>query len=638
MLVYQLITKYSVEEKIIERSRQKLAMENLVMSSSDKETAEDVNTLLLHGARKVLEEHDVEATSVKWTNEDIELLLNREISDTKGDKEGGAGYLGAVQGGMLDSRPVEQSPLKNGREWDDLLGKLAEQDKEAEEANLGRGKRQRRMIQYSFEPNIDANEDDEEAEEADDPSASGESSASLSGSDSDVSLDDEIGRGLRGPYLKKVRSMNEEEVLSSPLSQHHDQGLPQLPISNPPSLSHLLSQPSSLSPKIPPRSKILPPSSSSPLHTNLPSPKQPAYSTPHLSSWPTSVSPPTTLTASTGSGLSLGANDSQTPSSYAWNDKSASPGNFLDYTAPHTYGSSSASAAQTYQPTLSPLAGSREPSNLGRTQITGSSVPYHSAISHKVSEGLSPTALKTTLTPKTMQQGGSPNDSPKDLKFTPMSRGMHQGKMPPSSFLVQSEADREYLTSSLPLGPVKQSTNSEAGVTRFPMPKSPWPLASPSSNVSQDDKGLSLQDFLQQARSSLTTQSHALTTGTQQLLGDAKRTLGDVLQLASPTHVHKEDAYKRSGTVLSITPSQFLQDSTNMSLGQGLRPAGSKKSVPQIVSPRAPSYLPSATQMTFSNHPISPCPRAASVVFTEAEREMQRISGNPTRHPAPRNS
>jgi chromodomain-helicase-DNA-binding protein 4 len=95
VLVYQLITKCSVEEKILERSRQKLAMENLVMNNSDKATAHDLNTLLLHGARKVLKEHDVEAMAVKWTDESIAKLLERDIAGGIDAKEGDDGYLGS---------------------------------------------------------------------------------------------------------------------------------------------------------------------------------------------------------------------------------------------------------------------------------------------------------------------------------------------------------------------------------------------------------------------------------------------------------------------------------------------------------------------------------------------------------------
>ena len=222
VLVYQLITKCSVEEKILQRSRQKLAMENLVMSSGDKDTAEDVNTLLLHGARKVLEEHDVEATSVKWTDESLANLLNRDISDAKDVKEDGAGYLGAVHepGGDLAGLPVDTSPnVKTGREWEDLLGKYAEQDLETEEGKLGRGKRHRKKIQYTFEPNIEAHGDEEDAPDAheDDPSCSGGSAES--GSDSDVSLDEERGAGSRGPYLTKAKSFKLEQETNVPHTQ-----------------------------------------------------------------------------------------------------------------------------------------------------------------------------------------------------------------------------------------------------------------------------------------------------------------------------------------------------------------------------------------------------------------------------------
>ena len=60
----QLVTKCSAEEKLLQWSGQKLAMENLVVSSNDGETAQDVNTLLLHDERIVRQEHNVEATSV----------------------------------------------------------------------------------------------------------------------------------------------------------------------------------------------------------------------------------------------------------------------------------------------------------------------------------------------------------------------------------------------------------------------------------------------------------------------------------------------------------------------------------------------------------------------------------------------
>lgn len=542
VLVYQLITKFSVEEKIMERARQKLAMENLVMRTDDKETAADVNAVLLHGARRILEEHDVEASSVKWTDEDIELLLNRDILDTKDAKEGGGGYLGAIQGGVLAGRPVDESPPKTGREWEDLFGKMEEHDEEAAEVDLGRGKRQRRNIQYAFEPNIDAqDDDDEEAPDADDPSASGESSASSSASDSDDSLEDEVGVRKRGPYLKKSKSMNESEqdAISQPSSQNPDQDLPpQLPSSLTPSLGHLLTHPVSYSNKVPPRSKILPPSSSSPLYANLQtSPRQPAYnSTLDISAWPNSIRPPSTLSTTPIANPSPGGKHSQyiAPS---WTFPSAGPS--WDHAAPRA---NSAFASQTYQ---SPsISGSIEPANPVRTQTTAS---YASAAYRVFESASSPRAAVDNHSPK--------------LSPTPL--GVLSG-----SFLAQPEA---HLSSSSPHAhgrPLNQFSPSEAVVPRStPMLAPHWSQSSPAPNDSQDDKGLSLQDFLQQARTSLITQASVA----PQVFREPKSALGDVLQLASAT---RDDVYKRTETL--------LQDSTNMSLGHALRPPGSKKAGPTL--------------------------------------------------------
>lgn len=173
VIVYQLITKCSVEEKILQRSRRKLAMENLVMSSTAKETAEDLNELLLHGARSVLDEHDLEATSVRYSDEDLKQLLSRDVSQSGEDIVETTGYLGAIQ----TPEDSHSQPPKgtDGSEWDQLLG-VTELREVPEE--LGRGKRSKKAVTYAFEPTLE----DEEC------SLDNESSES---SGSEVSLDPE---------------------------------------------------------------------------------------------------------------------------------------------------------------------------------------------------------------------------------------------------------------------------------------------------------------------------------------------------------------------------------------------------------------------------------------------------------------
>lgn len=333
---------------------------------------------------------------------------------------------------------------------------------------------------------------------------------------------------------------SEQEAISQSSSQNPDQDLPlQLPSSLTPSLGHLLTHPVSYSNKVPPRSKILPPSSSSPLYANLQtSPRQPAYnSTLDISAWPNSRRPPSTLSGTPIANPSPGGRNSQyiAPS---WTFPSAGPS--WDHTAPRA---SSASSSQTYQ---SPsISGSIEPANPVQTQITAS---YASAAYRVFESGSSPRAVTAAVD----------NHSPK-LSPTPL--GVLSG-----SFLAQSEA---HLSSSSPHAygrPVNQFPPSEPVVPRStPMLVPHWSQASPAPNDSQDDKGLSLQDFLQQARTSLITQAAVA----PQVFREPKSALGDVLQLASAT---RDDVFKRTETL--------LQDSTNMSLGHALRPPGSKKAGP----------------------------------------------------------
>ena len=642
VLVYQLITKCSVEEKIIERSRQKLAMENLVMSKDAKDTAADVNTLLLHGARKVLEEHDVEATSVKWTNENIQSLLSRDISETKDVKEGGAGYLGAVQepGGVLGVHSVDKSPLKTGREWDDLLGKFAEQDMEAEDAKLGRGKRQRRKIQYNFAPNINANEDEDEGQDGkeDDPSCSGEAS-SLSESDSDVSLDDEKGRGVRGPYLSKVKSMKEEQGVSSSIPQQYPgQGPSQPPTSNPPIFTAPLASPKHSQPsQVGPLSYL-------PSYPNQSSLTQPTYRSPPP--WPTASPPPTKLTAVSSSSQSPGVSHSYftAPHPLAGNDISASPGSlqgskpYWEYSAPRTHGSSmpSISTSQAYQTLKSPLSSPREHPNPIRNQVHGAPMPYQTSASHNFSELVSPKGLKVTPSPKSMQQGKSPNVL-NPLKVTTTSRSVQQGTRPPitsSGPTAVLEFDGKHLSS--PLGPGKTSSNSGSNLTQFPMPKShsipfqcdkravdvmqdggtvqggflhqlkeqPCPAdylsfaevlrrtgsqlsgsqVSPTLNVLQDAKGLSLGDVLRQTGSPLSTSQAS----------PASHSFRDAKDLSL------EDVLRQTGSTLSAskhflttgTPSQLYEETKNMSLEDVLRRTGATNMRIEDVYKRTGSTAP----------------------------------------------
>ena len=50
------------------------------MNSDKNGTIKELHDILIHGARNVLNEHGIVATSIEYTKEDIENLLKREIN------------------------------------------------------------------------------------------------------------------------------------------------------------------------------------------------------------------------------------------------------------------------------------------------------------------------------------------------------------------------------------------------------------------------------------------------------------------------------------------------------------------------------------------------------------------------------
>ena len=98
-------------------------MENLVMNSDKNGTIKELHDILIHGARNILNEHGIVATSIKYTEEDIENLLNREINLKEKDIWEENGYLATIQG-MSITQDEETKPTVNGKEWEDLLGPM----------------------------------------------------------------------------------------------------------------------------------------------------------------------------------------------------------------------------------------------------------------------------------------------------------------------------------------------------------------------------------------------------------------------------------------------------------------------------------------------------------------------------------
>ena len=186
VVVYQLITKCSVEEKILQKSKQKLAIENMLMNSSKKPNADELQSILLHGAKTIIDRKKVSAMSIQYDDEAIENLLKLDpSSEDKCSKEDN-GYLGSIVSfahGVEDEEPGSPK-VEDLRVLKPVTPKV----------DLGRGKRQRRVVNYN---------DEVENSDSDDMYApEGSSTSSSSSSDDDNYEADTLTSALVVPALE----------------------------------------------------------------------------------------------------------------------------------------------------------------------------------------------------------------------------------------------------------------------------------------------------------------------------------------------------------------------------------------------------------------------------------------------------
>lgn len=158
VLCFQLMTKGSVEEKIMQIGRKKMALDHALIETMDRdenEPVEDLESILKHGAEALFSDNDKEV--IKYDSEAIEKLLDRtqikkpERADGEEQKPAAKQFAYARvwennSGELTDDIPIEENPQLDLGVWDAILQKreeearlLAEKSKEV----LGRGGRRR---------------------------------------------------------------------------------------------------------------------------------------------------------------------------------------------------------------------------------------------------------------------------------------------------------------------------------------------------------------------------------------------------------------------------------------------------------------------------------------------------------------
>lgn len=160
VLCFQLMTKDSVEERIMQVGRKKMALDHALIESMDDDelAGDDLESILKHGAQALFND-DYQKQAIQYDSASVDKLLDRtQIEQTKTNEEGSAETQFSYarvwandKAGFEENISIEEEtepvPL-NSSVWDRIIEQREAEARREAEANreiLGRGGR-RRMV------------------------------------------------------------------------------------------------------------------------------------------------------------------------------------------------------------------------------------------------------------------------------------------------------------------------------------------------------------------------------------------------------------------------------------------------------------------------------------------------------------
>ncbi|KAL9597606.1 MAG: hypothetical protein Q9219_005045 [cf. Caloplaca sp. 3 TL-2023] len=163
VLVFQLTTRATAEEKIMQIGKKKMALDHALIEQMDADEDEpvDVESILRHGTEALFQDDD--ANDIKYDAASIDKLLDRsqiEKTDIAKDQSAESQFsfarVWANDKGVLEDGPEDESDSQSTADaslWDKILREReAEVAREAAERaeKLGRGKRQRQASAVDY--------------------------------------------------------------------------------------------------------------------------------------------------------------------------------------------------------------------------------------------------------------------------------------------------------------------------------------------------------------------------------------------------------------------------------------------------------------------------------------------------------
>ncbi|GAO17121.1 hypothetical protein UVI_02026540 [Ustilaginoidea virens] len=235
VLCFQLMMKDTIEEKIMQIGKKKMALDHALIEKMDDEelAGDDLESILKHGAQALFSD-DYQKGAIHYNDSSVDKLLDRsQMEQTKVDEEGSAeaqfsyakvwaNEKAALEDGLGAPAESEAPTLISSSVWDKILAEReaeARRQAEANQERLGRGGRRRTTTNYAKDSLQGYLQDGEAANElpsSSDEFASGDGSSS---SDEDVVLmkgkagkNSPARRAPTSPAPKHARTSHNKEI------------------------------------------------------------------------------------------------------------------------------------------------------------------------------------------------------------------------------------------------------------------------------------------------------------------------------------------------------------------------------------------------------------------------------------------
>lgn len=177
VLVFQLMTRSSPEEKIMQIGKKKMALDHVLIEAMDQddEAGMDLESILRHGAAALFDD-EVE-DDIVYNEASVDKLLDRsriESTKTNETTKSAESQFSFARIWANDKATLEEGLQESGTStpnpdiWDKILKerqKAFEEEQARKAEQLGRGKRKRGNVDYGGKPNQEDVEEAEEGEE-----------------------------------------------------------------------------------------------------------------------------------------------------------------------------------------------------------------------------------------------------------------------------------------------------------------------------------------------------------------------------------------------------------------------------------------------------------------------------------------